>query len=225
MNGVSIGLDHQEKETALVMRKSGFLYCVIKRTFDILVSLISLILLSPVFLLIAILIRIDSKGPSIFKQIRTGRHGKTFYLYKFRSMSIDNDVYDFSKKDQHTRVGKLLRKTSLDELPQLLNILKGDMSLIGPRPWIPDYYENMTIVQRHRCDVRPGLTGLAQCNGRNSLTIFDKIENDLTYVNNCSLMMDIKIIFLTIKIVFFTKHADAGKSTIHNELNDLRNQR
>lgn len=195
-----------------------------KRVLDIFFSLFGLIMFSPVLILIAILIKIDSKGPVLFRQERTGKHGKIFILYKFRSMTVENDVHDFSKQDQHTKVGNFLRKTSLDEIPQFINILKGDMSFIGPRPWIPDYYENMNEVQRHRCDVRPGLTGLAQCSGRNDITIFDKIDNDLTYIKNYSLTQDIKIIFLTIKTVFSKKGADAGKNTIQNELEDLKNQ-
>lgn len=195
-----------------------------KRILDIFFSLFGLIMFSPVLILIAILIKIDSKGPVLFRQERTGKHGKIFILYKFRSMTVENDVHDFSKQDQHTKVGNFLRKTSLDEIPQFINILKGDMSFIGPRPWIPDYYENMNEDQRHRCDVRPGLTGLAQCSGRNDITIFDKINNDLTYIKNYSLTQDIKIIFLTIKTVFSKKGADAGKNTIQNELEDLKKQ-
>ena len=198
------------------------IFAAFKAFFDITMSTILLILLSPILLIISILIKIDSKGPILFRQIRTGKHGKPFTLYKFRTMSVDNDVYDFSKHDQHTRIGKILRKTSLDELPQLLNMIKGEMSFIGPRPWITDYYDNMTEIQRHRYCVRPGLTGLAQVNGRNTITIFDKINYDLTYIKNYSLKQDIKIIFLTIKAIFGCKGADAGKKVIRNELDDLK---
>ena len=173
-------------------------------------------------IIIAIAIKIDSKGPVLFKQERTGKGGKNFHVLKFRTMVANNDVHDFSKKDQHTKVGKFLRKTSLDELPQLISIFIGKMSFIGPRPWIPDYYENMNEYQRHRCDVRPGLTGLAQCMGRNNITIFEKIEYDLQYIKNYSLHQDLKIIFLTIKCVFTGSGADAGKGTIENELKDLK---
>lgn len=199
-------------------------YIFFKRIIDSLIALIGLIVLSPIMVCIAIAIKIDSKGPILFKQIRTGRYGKPFKLYKFRTMVADNDVHDFSKKDMHTKVGKILRKTSLDELPQLFNILKQEISLIGPRPWITDYYDNMNELQRHRCDVLPGITGLAQANGRNNLNIFDKINYDLDYVLNCSLLLDIKIVFLTVKAVFSQSGADAGKSTISNELEDLKNQ-
>ena len=194
----------------------------IKFMFDRLMAILGLIIASPLMLIIAIAIKLDSKGSILFKQERTGKHGKNFYVYKFRTMAADNNVHDFSKADQHTKVGKILRKTSLDELPQLFSIAIGKMSFIGPRPWIPDYYENMNDEQRHRCDVRPGLTGLAQCMGRNDITIFDKIEYDIEYIKNYSLFQDIKIIFLTIKTVFTGHGADAGKNTIKKELDDLK---
>ncbi len=189
---------------------------------DRLLALFGLIIFLPLMLIISIIIKLDSKGPVLFKQIRTGKGGKEIYIYKFRSMVANNNVRDFSKQDEHTKVGTFLRKTSLDELPQLISILKGDMSFIGPRPWIPEYYENMDEIQRHRCDVRPGLTGLAQCMGRNNITIFDKINYDLKYIKDYSLRQDIKIIFLTIKTVFSKKGADAGKGTIHDELEELK---
>lgn len=200
------------------------IYFIVKRIFDFLFALIGLIILSPIMIIVAIAIKIDSKGPAIFKQTRTGLNGKEFMLYKFRSMVAENDVHDFSSQDKHTKVGNFIRKTSLDELPQLFNILKGDMSFIGPRPWITDYYENMNEVQRHRCDVIPGITGLAQVRGRNTITIFDKINNDLEYIDHFSLLEDIKIVFLTIKVVLTKEGADAGKSTIQNELDDLKAQ-
>ena len=189
-----------------------------KYLFDRLISIIGIIFLSPLMACIAIAIKIDSKGPVLFKQIRTGKMGREFYIYKFRTMVQNNDVHDYSKKDEHTRVGRFLRKTSLDELPQLFSILTGRMSLIGPRPWIPEYYENMNELQKHRYDVRPGLTGLAQVLGRNNISIFTKIEYDLKYIKNYSLSQDVFIIFLTIIKVFSTNGADAGKSTIQNEL-------
>ena len=123
-----------------------------------------------------------------------------------------------------TKIGNFLRKTSLDELPQLFSIAFGKMSFIGPRPWITDYYDRMNEVQRRRYAVRPGLTGLAQVKGRNSISIFKKIEYDLEYINNYSLYQDIKIIFLTIKAVFTGSGADAGKQTIQKELEDLAKQ-
>lgn len=194
----------------------------IKFMFDRFLAILGLIVASPLMLLIAIAIKLDSKGPVLFKQERTGKHGKNFYVYKFRTMVEKNDVHDFSKADEHTKIGKILRKTSLDELPQLISIATGKMSFIGPRPWITDYYDNMNDSQRHRYDVRPGLTGLAQCMGRNNISIFDKIGYDLQYIENYSLYQDLKVVFLTIKIVFTGSGADAGKSTIHDELEDLK---
>lgn len=219
-----IGLDGQMTQRTISQKLAVTIFAGIKFLFDRLMAIFELIIASPIMLIIAIAIKLDSKGPVLFKQERTGKHGKNFYVYKFRTMSADNNVHDFSKADQHTKVGKILRKTSLDELPQLFSIAIGKMSFIGPRPWIPDYYENMNEEQKHRCDVRPGLTGLAQCMGRNNITIFDKINYDLKYIREYSLYQDIKIIFLTIKAVLSGSGADAGKGTIETELNDLKNQ-
>ena len=199
-------------------------YAAIKFFFDRLLAIFGLIVASPLMLIISIAIKLDSAGPVLFRQERTGKHGKNFNIYKFRTMVADNDVRDFSKADQHTRVGKFLRKTSLDELPQLISIAVGKMSFIGPRPWIPDYYENMNATQRHRYDVRPGLTGLAQVKGRNNISIHEKIKYDLEYIKNYSLRQDIKIMFLTIKAVFTASGADAGKNTIQKELEELKNK-
>lgn len=197
------------------------LFAGTKFMFDRILAIFGLIIALPIMLIIAIIIKLDSRGPILFKQVRTGKHGKNFNMYKFRTMVADNDVRDFSKTNQHTKVGKILRKTSLDELPQLFSIAIGKMSFIGPRPWIPEYYDSMNETQRHRYDVRPGLTGLAQVNGRNNLTILKKINYDLEYIKNYSLRQDVKIIFLTIKAVFTGSGADAGKITIKNELNEL----
>lgn len=204
-------------EKALIVVFAG-----IKFLFDRFLAIFGLIIASPLMLIIAIAIKLDSKGHVLFKQERTGKGGKSFYIYKFRTMVEKNDVHDFSKADEHTKIGKILRKTSLDELPQLFSIAIGKMSFIGPRPWIPDYYENMNDNQRERYAVRPGLTGLAQCMGRNDITIFEKIEYDIEYIKNYSLFQDLKIVFLTIKIVLTGSGADAGKSTIQKELNDLK---
>lgn len=204
---------------------SVFIYSLLKMLFDIVIAIIGLVLFSPFFIIISIAIKLDSKGPILFKQKRTGINGKEFTLYKFRSMRFDNDVHDFTTKDQTTKVGNILRKTSLDELPQFINILKLDMSLIGPRPWICDYYEKMNSIQKNRCNVRPGITGLAQSSGRNNITINDKINYDLEYIKNYSLILDIKIIFKTVKSVLSHKGYDAGKSTIKQELDDLEKTR
>lgn len=200
------------------------IYSYFKRLFDIIVSLIGILMTSPIMLIIAIAIKLDSKGPVIFKQERTGKYGKLFKVWKFRTMAANNDVRDFSKGDQHTKVGTFLRKTSLDELPQLFTIFIGKMSFIGPRPWITDYFDSMNETQRHRVDVTPGLSGLAQAKGRNNITIFEKINYDLEYIDNYGLVEDIKVVFLTIKTVLTKEGAYAGKGTIQNELEDLKNQ-
>ena len=199
-----------------------FTYSVIKRVFDILFSLIGIILTLPLMIILGIIIKIDSPGPAFFKQERTGLHGKTFKLIKFRSMPVHNDVHDFSKADEHTKVGTFIRKTSLDEIPQLFNILLGQMTFIGPRPWITDYYDNMNKKERVRCDVLPGITGLAQAKGRNNISIFEKINYDIEYIRDFGFLEDIKVVFLTIKTVLSKEGADAGKNTIRDEINDLR---
>lgn len=213
-----------ETETRRNWNNRKTIYAVIKRILGFLLALFGIIVLFPIMLIIAIAIKIDSKGEIIFKQPRTGKGGKVFMAWKFRSMVANNDVHDWSKEDCHTKVGNFLRKTSLDELPQLFNILSGKMAFIGPRPWITDYYENMNEIQRHRTDVLPGITGLAQAKGRNNISIFEKINYDLEYIDNYSLKEDIKIIFLTIKTVLSKEGADAGKSTIHDEIEELKTQ-
>lgn len=200
------------------------MYKYVKRFFDLIMALILVIIFLIPMIIIAILIKLDSKGPIFFKQERTGKNGKIFLLYKFRSMAVDNDVHDFNCQDKKTRVGNVLRKLSLDEFPQLINIIKGEMSFIGPRPWISDYYENMTDYQRRRNDVLPGITGLAQVKGRNNINIIAKINYDLEYVKNFSFKQDVKIFFLTIATVLSKEGADAGKNTIHTELEMLMHQ-
>lgn len=200
------------------------MYKYLKRALDLIMATLLLVIFLIPMIIIGIIIKLDSKGPVFFKQARTGKDGKVFLLYKFRSMAVDNDVHDFSKGDQHTKVGTIIRKLSLDELPQIINIFKGEMSFIGPRPWIPDYYESMNERQRHRCDVLPGITGLAQAKGRNDISILKKINYDLEYVANYSLLEDIKIIFLTVKTVLTKEGADAGKNTIQTELETLKTQ-
>lgn len=201
------------------------IYSIIKRVMDIILAFVLILITLPIMLMIAIAIKLDSKGSIIFRQERTGKYGKSFKVWKFRTMAMDNDVRDFSKGDKHTKVGTILRKTSLDELPQLFNILCGKMSFIGPRPWITDYYENMNDIQRHRVDVTPGLSGLAQAKGRNNISIFEKIGYDLEYIEDYSFKEDIKVILLTIKTVVSKDGADAGKNTIQIELEDLRTQK
>ena len=197
------------------------MYKYVKRLLDIIISLSALLVFSIPIILISIMIKKEDKGPVLFKQTRTGYKGKEFKLYKFRSMPIDNDVLNNKSENKLTKIGTFIRKTSLDELPQFINILKGDMSLIGPRPWIVEYYQNFTDEQKKRVDVLPGITGLAQATGRNNISIFEKINYDLEYVNNYSLLMDIKVILLTIKTVLSKTGAEISKSGIHEELKEL----
>lgn len=217
-----VDIEGEIRERKYIEKIKTLIFAGAKFIFDRIVSILGLILLSPIILIISILIKIDSKGPILFKQERTGKNGENFYVYKFRTMVLENDVHDFSKEDKHTKIGNILRKTSLDEIPQLWSIATAKMSFIGPRPWIPDYFDNMNEIQRHRYCVRPGLTGLAQAMGRNNIGIFKKIKYDLEYIENYSFKQDIKVIFLTIKEVFSTKGADAGKNTIQTELEDLK---
>lgn len=199
------------------------LYYGIKRCFDLCLSLIGVIFIIPIYIIIKVsYILTGDNEPIVFKQIRTGKDGKNFNLYKFRSMSIKNDIKDKNKEDEYTTVGKIIRKYSIDELLQVINIIKGDMSFIGPRPWIPEYYENMNLKQRRRCDVRPGISGYAQIKGRNSISIFEKIEYDLEYIEKASLGFDLKIIFKTIVALTTKRGVNAGKSTIHKEIEELK---
>ena len=186
-----------------VANKASALYSISKRTMDIVSSLVGLILLSPLFLLVAILIKLDSKGPIIFKQIRIGKNSKPFYIYKFRSMKIDApnlSTEEFiNASDFTTKVGKFIRKTSIDELPQLVNILKGDMSIVGPRPVIEREVRLLEI--RKECNVDsilPGITGLAQINGRDHVDDYQKVKYDFEYLVKRNLVLDIKIIINTI---------------------------
>ena len=186
-----------------VANKASALYSISKRTMDIVSSLVGLILLSPLFLLVAILIKLDSKGPIIFKQIRIGKNSKPFYIYKFRSMKIDApnlSTEEFiNTSDFTTKVGKFIRKTSIDELPQLVNILKGDMSIVGPRPVIEREVRLLEI--RKECNVDsilPGITGLAQINGRDNIDDYEKVKYDFEYLSKRNLVLDIKIIINTV---------------------------
>ena len=172
----------------------------IKRILDIFLSLCGILILSPVYLILWVLVRRKLGKPALFTQERPGRNEKIFRLYKFRSMTDEKDENGMLLPDEVrlTRFGKILRSTSLDELPELFNILKGDMSLIGPRPLLVRYLPWYTERERHRHDVRPGLTGLAQVNGRNALGWEDRFAFDLEYVDNCSLFMDLKVLGMTV---------------------------
>lgn len=175
----------------------------VKRCLDFLLSLAALIILSPVLLLVAILVRCKLGSPILFKQKRPGLHEKIFCMYKFRTMTDAKDADGNLLPDEVrlTKFGKLLRSTSLDELPELFNILKGDMAIVGPRPLLVQYLPRYNERQRRRHDVRPGFTGLAQVNGRNSISWQEKFEWDVRYVENVSFLMDLRIIAKTVKVV------------------------
>lgn len=186
----------------------------IKRSLDIIFSLIALIVLSPVLLIIAFLIRINLGSPVIFSQARPGKDEKIFKLYKFRSMIDERDESGELLPDSERlpKFGRILRSTSLDELPELWNILKGDMSIVGPRPLLIQYLTLYNEEQRRRHEVRPGLTGYAQINGRNTLNWKDRFKYDVEYVKNLNFVMDFKIVLLTVKKVFVKEGISSGTS-------------
>ncbi len=175
-----------------------------KRFIDIACSLLFILVFWWLFLILALIVRVNLGAPVIFTQDRPGKDGKIFKLYKFRSMSNARDENGefLPDKQRITKFGRLLRSTSLDELPELFNILKGDMSIIGPRPLLVKYLEHYNSNDIRRHEVRPGLTGWAQVNGRNALTWKDKFSKDIEYVDNITFLMDLKIVFLTIKKIF-----------------------
>lgn len=175
-----------------------------KRFFDIVLSLTALILLSPVLLIVAVLVRVKLGSPVIFCQERPGKNEKIFRLYKFRSMTDGRDENGNLLPDEVrlTKFGRILRSTSLDELPELWNILKGDMSIVGPRPLLVKYLPRYNEEQRHRHDARPGLTGLAQVNGRNAISWEERFAYDVEYVRSVGFLLDLRILFLTVAVVF-----------------------
>lgn len=194
--------------------KKGIYEKFIKFILDRLLSLIALILLSPILLVVAALVRVKLGTPVIFKQERPGYKGKIFTLYKFRSMTDKKDEKGELLPDdvRLTPFGQKLRSTSLDELPELFNILKGDMSIVGPRPLLVKYLPLYNAHQRRRHDVRPGLTGYAQVNGRNAISWEDKFDMDVKYVDNISFALDCKIILKTIHTVFSHEGINADNS-------------
>ena len=180
------------------------IYRYFKRVIGFMISLIALIVLSPVILIVGILVYIKLGSPIIFKQERPGKDGKIFKMYKFRTMLDSYNKFGEALPDEErlTKFGKILRSTSLDELPELINVIKGDMSLVGPRPLLVEYLELYSDEQKKRHNVRPGITGWAQVNGRNSISWNEKLNLDVEYVKNLSLILDIKILFLTVYKVF-----------------------
>lgn len=210
--------------------KKGFYEKYIKRPLDFLLALSGVIILSPVMLLVAVLVRVKLGSPVFFKQARPGMNEKIFYMYKFRSMTDEKDENGNLLPDEVrlTEFGKKLRRTSLDELPELINIIKGDMSIVGPRPLLVRYLPYYTQEERHRHDVRPGLTGLAQVNGRNFVNWEDRFRLDLEYVRNIRLNKDLNILLATVKKVLVRENImEAGSKSQKIEFLDLdveRNQ-
>lgn len=218
-------------ENTLLKKKDKvqLVFCFVRQSIDILISFICLVFGTPIMLIIALLIRMEDKGPIFFIQQRTGKDNRPFYIYKFRSMYINNqdmqnqknmkygwdngvpEDFIFKKTDESdpnvTKVGSFLRKTSLDELPQFFNVLKGDMSIVGPRPEIPEITNCYTKEQQQRLRVKPGITGWAQIHGRSDMNNGMKMELDRYYVRNHSLLLDIYIMLKTIKVVLTTKGA------------------
>lgn len=202
------------------------MYRFVKRALDIVLSLLGLLLLLPLLLVLCVLIRLDSKGPAIFKQQRVGRGGSLFGIFKLRTMHVDTprDVAtsELSNAASHiTRLGHILRKTSLDELPQLINVLRGDMSLIGPRPLVPgekDIHE--ARLEKGAYDVRPGITGWAQVNGRDCVDPETKAELDAIYAHDLSLWLDVKIILFSVFCVLTARGVREGATKFDEEIDE-----
>lgn len=199
----------------------------IKRILDIILSLIAIIITFPIFLIVGILILIFIGQPAIFRQKRPGKNEKIFTMYKFRTMTNKKDEDGNLLPDELrlTKLGKFLRKTSLDEIPEFINILKGDMSFVGSRPLLVEYLPYYTEEEHHRHDVRPGLTGWAQANGRNLVNWDERFKLDLEYVNNVSLKMDIKVILKTINVVLKREGITDGKTETMIFLDEERKEK
>jgi len=197
------------------------MYMTLKRILDLVVSILAVVILLPVLAVIWVMIRLSSAGGAIFRQQRAGKNGKAFTLLKFRTMQADADPFGASPKSGEdarlTRVGKWLREYSLDELPQLFNVIAGDMSMVGPRPLYLQQIAEWSDYHKRRLEVKPGLTGLAQISGRGGLTMEDKLDLDVKYVETAGLAVDLKILFATLGVVL-------GKSSIY-EKNYSKTQR
>lgn len=215
MNNLSV-------EGIVIISKRKYLYLILKRIMDIVASILGLILLSPILIIVSIIIKLESKGPIIFSQQRVGVNGKNFKMYKLRSMVINAEEIKNKLQEQNemsgpmfkikddpriTKVGKFIRKTSIDELPQLFNVLKGDMSLVGPRPSLPNEVEAFEAWMLERLEVKPGLTCYWQVMGRNQIDFEDWMKLDIKYVREKNIWLDIKLIFKTFFVLFGDKNA------------------
>lgn len=210
------------EELEVSVREKRVLYGITKRTIDIIASLVGLVILSPLLLVIAILIKLESKGPIVFSQKRIGLDGKAFNMYKLRSMVVNAEelkrklaaenemsgpMFKMKNDPRITKIGRFIRKTSVDELPQLINILKGDMSLVGPRPSLPNEVKEFDSWMMRRLEVKPGLTCIWQVSGRNNIDFEDWMKLDIKYVEERSLLLDIKLIFKTFFVLFGDENA------------------
>jgi lipopolysaccharide/colanic/teichoic acid biosynthesis glycosyltransferase len=191
----------------------------LKRLFDFVLSLVGFIILSPVFLLVAILLFIFNSGKPFFIQERPGKDERLFRIIKFKTMNDRRDTQGnlFPDAERLTSIGSFIRKTSLDEMPQLLNVIKGEMSIIGPRPLMPEYLSLYSSVQRRRHEIRPGISGWAQVNGRNAISWKQKFEYDVWYVDNISFMLDLEILFMTFKKVVIKEGINMNNNIASNE--------
>lgn len=226
MQQTEIKKEYGSSQTAKQTGQRGIYRRYIKRPMDFILSLIAIIVLSPVLLVVAVLVRIKLGSPVIFKQKRPGLNEKIFTIYKFRTMTDERDETGklLPDSDRLTRFGRFLRSTSLDELPELFNILKGDMSVVGPRPLSVNYLPYYTIEEKQRHDTRPGLTGLAQISGRNTLMWEDRFAFDIKYINNISLILDIHIICRTVGQVLFRKDIGLSGLDAPQDFDDYRKQ-
>jgi lipopolysaccharide/colanic/teichoic acid biosynthesis glycosyltransferase len=190
-----------------------------KRTIDLIGSFIGLLILSPIFIIVIIGLFFANQGKPFFYQMRPGKNEHIFKIIKFKTMkdTLDGNGNLLPDSERMTKIGKFVRKTSMDEIPQLINVLKGDMSLIGPRPLLTQYLPLYNATQKKRHDVKPGITGWAQVNGRNAISWSDKFELDVWYVKNCSFVLDCKIIAITIKKVFISEGITAVDNVTMNE--------
>ena len=197
---------------------------MLKRTFDFILSFIGIILLMPVIFIIAVLILVISGSPVIFKHKRLGKNAEEFNIYKFRTMTAGRSQSSEHDEKRITSMGKFLRKTSLDELPTLLNVLKGDMSFVGPRPLLIKYKDRFNPIQNRRHEVRPGITGLAQIKGRNILSWEKKFEYDIYYVDNRNFFLDLKVLFITLLQVLRGKGINPENQEIMPEFMGIKQQ-
>lgn len=190
-----------------------------KRGIDLIGSLIGLLLLSPIFIIVTLTLFFANEGKPFFFQIRPGKNGRLFKIIKFKTMNDKQDSNGdlLNDSERLTKTGTFVRKTSLDEIPQLLNVLLGEMSFIGPRPLLVEYLVLYSLVQNRRHELRPGITGWAQINGRNAISWKNKFEYDVWYVNNCSFILDCKIIAISIKKVFLAEDISANDNVTMNE--------